>query len=114
MYLDVHRCIEVMLIFLAALLGSAARMLFGLIGAQDYPPADIKLRILWAQRYRWAIAGEVSAVLLFVMVAEAVVIIRGYSAPTGVILGATAAVLGYPFVAGAVRKRIARKLEVEE
>lgn len=101
------------MIFLVALVGTAARMLFTLTAAADYPPVDPKLRLLWCQRYRWAIAGEVSAVILFVMVAEAIVTIRGYSGSAGVIIGALAAVLGYPFIASAVRKRVAQKLEVE-
>ena len=109
--IELQRFIDVGIILVAALAATAARMIQGIIKTGDYPPEDSRLRRLWNQRMRWALAGEISAVVFFVLVAEAMVMMRNWSGPTGVIIGALAAVLGFPFIAGMIRRRVTRKFE---
>lgn len=91
-----------------------ARYCGGLVAAQDLPPLDADGARLWWQRFGWALAGEFCACITFVMVAEAIVIVKGYSGPIGVIMGAGAATLGFPFVAGILRRRVERRIDEGE
>jgi hypothetical protein len=108
--IDWSRTGEVLLILITALAASMARYFAGMVHAQDFAPADAEGARLWWHRFGWAIAGEVAACITFVMVAEAVVIMRGYDGPVGVLLGAAAATLGFPFVAGILRRRVERRV----
>lgn len=112
--IDYRRCFEVVTIFLVAIFGTIARMIADLVARGDYPPDEPALLHLWRRRMGWAVTGEVAAVLLFVTVAEAIVILRGYSGSSGVLIGATSAVLGYPFLAGLLRRRVERRFGEEE
>lgn len=108
------RLLEVAIVSLAATSAAAARIIFSIINSKDYPPIDPQLRQLWLQRMRWAVVGEVAAIITFVLVAEAVVMLRELSGPAGVLIGAGAAVLGYPFLAGLLRRRVERKMQEGE
>jgi hypothetical protein len=46
-----------------------------------------------------------------VLIAEAIVIWKDLPGPLGVIMGAVAALLGFPFVASLVRRRVAKHFE---
>lgn len=110
MGIDWSRAGEVLLILITALAASGARLFAGFINTSDYPPTDVDGARLWWSRFGWAIAAEVAACIVFVMVAEAIVIMKGLSGPAGVIMGAAAATLGFPFVAGVLRRRVETKL----
>ncbi len=104
---------EVALVAVVAFAATVARVCFGVVAASNYPPKDPELARLWLMKMRWAIAGEVAATLVFILCAEAFVMVRGLSGPTGVLIGAAAAVLGFPFLSGILRKRVASRLEME-
>jgi hypothetical protein len=108
---DWSRVGELAVILVTTWCATAARVLGTIVSAQDYPPVDAEGARLWWRRFGWTIAAEISAVVAFVLVAEAIVVSQGYSGPVGVIIGAVAATLGFPFVAGIVRKRVERKVE---
>jgi hypothetical protein len=108
---DWSRVGELALILLTTWCATAARVFFGIVSTQNFPPHDATAARLWWHRFGWTIAAEISAVIAFVLVAEAIVVSQGYSGPYGVIIGAVAATLGYPFVAGIVRKRVEKQVE---
>lgn len=114
MGIDWSRAGDVLLILITSIAASFARYTCGMVAAQDFPPRDADGARLWWQRFGWAIAGEICACITFVMVAEAVVMIKGYSGPVGVLMGAAAATLGFPFVAGVLRRRVERRLDEGE
>jgi hypothetical protein len=109
--IDWSRFGELMLILITALAATVARVAGTVIASEDFPPSDREGSRLWWRRFGWTIAAEISGVVAFVLVAEAIVISQGYSGPTGVIIGAVAATLGFPFVAGLLRKRVEKKVE---
>ena len=108
--IDFSRVGEVLLILFTTVFAGAARFLSVMLHQQDLPPLDAEGARLWWRRFGWAVLGELAACITFVMVAEAVVIWRGFDGPVGVIMGAVAATLGYPFVAGKLRRRVEAKL----
>lgn len=109
--IDMNRVLEVVLILVAALAATMSRFIHGIIVRKDYKPADPELAKLWDQRMRWAVAGEIAAVVLFVLIAEAIVIWKQLPGPLGVIMGAVAALLGFPFVSSLVRRRVSKHFE---
>jgi len=111
--LTTERIFEALIVLIVALAATAARVIFSIISSSDYPPEHPKLAAIWKNRLRWAVAGEVSAVVTFVMLAEAIVIYRDLSSPVAVFIGAGAAVLGYPFLAGKFRNRVERRFSTE-
>jgi len=111
--IDWSRLGEVLLITLVAFVGTLARVCFGVVSNNDFPPEDAKLARIWRHRMLWALTGELAAIVLFVLCAEAIVLLQGYSGPTGVLMGAGAAVLGFPFVQGIFRKRVASRFNAE-
>lgn len=111
---DWHRVAEVVVILLAATAATMSRFIHGIIVRKDYKPAEPERAALWSQRMQWAIAGEIAAILLFVLIAEAIVIWKQLPGPLGVIMGAVAALLGFPFVSGIVRRRVSKHFEESE
>jgi hypothetical protein len=111
--IDWSRLGEVLLITVVAFAATIARVCFGVVSTQDLPPDDAELCRIWKKRMAWALVGELAAIVVFVLCAEAIVMLRGYSGPAGVLMGAAAAVLGYPFLAGLLRKRVASRLNNE-
>lgn len=109
--IDWVRVSETFIILVTALAATIARVAGTVIASEDFPPSDAEGSRLWWRRFGWTIAAEISGVVAFVLVAEAIVISQGYSGPTGVIIGAVAATLGFPFVAGLLRKRVEKKVE---
>lgn len=109
--LDMERVIEVIVILIAAIAATMSRFIHGIITRKDYKPSEPELAKLWEQRMRWAVAGEVAAVVLFVLIAEAIVIWKQLPGPIGVIMGACAALLGFPFVSSLVRRRVSKHFE---
>ena len=109
--IDWNRVGEMVIILVTTLFATAARVFTTVISTQDFPPHDAEGSRIWWRRFGWTIAAEISSVIAFVLVAEAIVISQGYSGPIGVIMGALAATLGFPFVAGLVRKRIEKQIE---
>lgn len=108
--IDWSRVGETLLILMTTIVAASARFLSALHISQDLPPHDVEGARLWWHRFGWAVAGELAACITFVLVAEAIVILRGYDGPVGVLIGAIAATLGYPFVAGKLRRRVEQKL----
>lgn len=108
---DWGRIGEVLIILVTTLFATAARVTGTIVSTKDFPPHDVEGARIWWRRFGWTIAAEISSVIAFVLVAEAIVITQGYSGPIGVIIGAVAATLGFPFVAGIVRKRVESKIE---
>ncbi len=98
---------------IVAFAATCARVCFSIVAAENYPPDDPALARLWRKRMGWALVGELAAIVVFVLCAEAFVMVRGYSGPTGVLIGAGAAVLGFPFLSGILRKRVASRLNTE-
>ena len=111
--IDFSRVGETTLILITALAAAFARYFAGIVASQDYPPLDGDGSRIWWRRFGWAVAAEIAACIVFVMVAEAVVIIQGYDGPIGVLMGAGAATLGFPFVAGILRRRVETKIGVD-
>jgi len=109
-----NRLIEVALVFLVALAVTAARVIHNLLEDEKSFPSDEEIARVWRHRLYWAIGGEVAAIISFVIIAEAIVIYWNYESPVAVLIGAGAAVLGYPFLAGMFRKRVAQRLQQPE
>lgn len=111
MNFDWDRALHICAVLAVTFAATAARFIYGIQASKDYCPEDPEEARIWRQRMTWAVAGELSAAIMFVLVAEAVVIWQGLSGPEGVIIGAIAALLGFPFIAGLIRRHVEKKME---
>ncbi len=111
MNFDQDKVLHILAVLAATFAATAARFIYGIQVQKDYCPADPVEAQLWKQRMIWAVAGEISAAIMFVLLAEAIVIWKGLGGPEGVMIGAIAALLGFPFIAGIIRRQVEKRME---